>query len=525
MITMASIISAQQAAELLHSGMTVGVGGFGAYSCPDELLRAVAIRFAESGQPSGLTVVTGITPGPNQDSDLGLAQWKAPGLIGTIIAGHIGNAPEIARLVGRNEIAGYVLPLGVVMHLFRAIAGKKPGVLTHVGLGTYADPRNEGCIGNEKARAQGRKIVSLFQLEEGEALLYHAFPIDACLIRATYADEDGNLSLAHEALVDAQLEMAAAVHNNGGIVIAQVEEVVQRGTLPPKTVRLHRSLVDYVVKATIRDLHWQSYACRDYRPELTGEIRCPTSAAAPMPLTIRKVIARRGALELRPNALINLGIGIPSGVASVANEEGIAGYTTLSLESGPTGGVPLEGLGFAASVNPEAIYNIADTFDLYDGGVLDMTFLGAAEIDADGNVNVSRFGDRCTGPGGFINISQNTPKVCFMGAFTSGKLSTDISDGRLEITAEGTGKKFVKKVQQITFSADYARKTGQEVLYITERAVFRLGDQGLLLTEIAPGIDLQKDILDQMDFLPHIAPDLKEMDRRIFSDEKMGLAL
>lgn len=522
---MVRFVSASEAAALLRGGMTVGIGGFGAYACPDGLLTALAQRFHESREPRGLTLVTGITPGPSRKSSQGLALLKEPGLIDTMITGHLANAPEIAAMVGADEIAGYALPLGVVMHLFRAIAGKKPGVLTHVGLGTYADPRQEGCRANQRARMQGREIVSLIQTGEQEALLYHAFPLDACLIRATYADEDGSLSLAHEALTDAQLEMAAAVHNQGGIVIVQVEEIVQRGSLPPRSVRVHHSLVDYVVKAASPQLHLQGYASPYYRPDLTGEVRCLTSNAPPMPLDLRKVIARRGAMELRRDALINLGIGIPSGVASVANEEGLASHTTLSLESGPVGGVPLEGMGFAAAMNPETIYNIADTFDLYDGGVLDMAFLGAAEIDESGNVNVSKFGDRCTGPGGFINISQNTPRVYFLGAFTSGGLQVRTGEGSLSILKEGSRKKFVRRVQQITFSAAYACRTGQEVLYITERAVFRLTEDGLVLTEIAPGVDLQQDILDQMEFVPQISPGLRCMDARLFRDAKMGLQL
>ena len=277
-------------------------------------------------------------------------------------------------------------------------------------------------------------------------------------------------------------------------MVVQVEDLVQRGTIHPRKVRIHRSLVDYVVKTPSADLHMQNYAGTGYQPALTGEIRCPTDAIAPMSMSIRKVIARRGAMELKPGCMINLGIGIPSGVGSVANEEGIAEQTTLSLESGPIGGVPVEGVGFAGSMNPEVINSICDTFDLYDGGFLDMTFLGAAEIDAQGNVNVSKFGPRCPGPGGFINISQNTPSV-----------------------------NFINKVQQITFSADYARKTGQNVTYMTERAVFKLVKDGIMLTEIAPGVDLERDILAHMEFRPLISPDLKEMDPRIFREEKMGL--
>ena len=269
----------------------------------------------------------------------------------------------------------------------------------------------------------------------------------------------------------------------------------------------------------------QNYAGTGYQPALTGETRCPVGAIAPMPMGVRKVIARRGALELRQGCVINLGIGIPSGVGSVANEEGIAPHTTLSLESGPIGGVPVEGVGFAGSMNPEVINSICDTFDLYDGGFLDMTFLGAAEIDQYGNVNVSKFGPRCPGPGGFINISQNTPRVFFLGSFTAGKSQIGVRDGRLDIVQDGPGVKFLKQVQQITFSADYARKTGQEVTYITERAVFKLVEGGLMLTELAPGADLERDVLARMEFRPLLADEIKPMDARIFREETMGLQL
>ncbi len=521
---MAKIVSAQQAVSVLRDGMTLGIGGFGAYGACDELLEELERRYNESGHPGHLTVVAGISGGNNKPEDIGFNRLKAPGLLDTIIAGHFGNAPYISNLVGSNQIAGYALPLGVVMHLYRAIAGKKPGVLTHIGLGTFADPRVEGCKANDKARAQDREVVSLVQMEGREYLLYHTFPMDACFIRGTCADEDGNISMDHEALTDAQLELAAAVHNCGGIVIVQVERIVKGGTIPPKQVRIHNSLADYIVLAKPEN-HRQGYASDHYRPELTGELQVPTDALPPMPLDIRKVIARRAAMELEPDCLVNLGIGIPSGVANVANEEGIAHKMTLSLESGPVGGVPVDGVGFAASVNAEAIYSICDTFDLYDGGLLDMTFLGAAEIDRKGNVNVSKFGTRCTGPGGFINISQNARRVFYVGAFTSGKLKTEIAGGTLRIVQEGSGIKFVDQVQQITFSADYATQSGQEVMYITERAVFRLTPEGPELIEIAPGVDLKRDILDQMAFEPRISPDLKEMDPRLFRAEKMGLTL
>lgn len=519
------IITAKQAAELVQDGMTVGLGGFGAYSSPDELYQAVADRYAATGHPKCLTVMDGISTGNfDKEHGVGLSRLKQEGLIDTIIAGHIGNPTDVANLVGENKIAAYILPLGVVMHLFRAMAGKKPGVLTTVGLGTCADPREEGCVANEKAANQHRKVVELVHIGGEEYLFYPSQKLDLCLLRGTFSDTEGNISLKHEAITEAQLQLAAAVHNNGGIVIVQVEDIVPATSIPPKEVRIHKSLVDYVVKAR-PEYHQQSYAETSYRPELTGESRVPADSLAPMPLSIRKVIARRGVMELKPDSIINLGIGIPSGVGSVANEEGLADSMTLSLESGPVGGVPVEGLGFGASANAEQIASIPDTFDLYDGGWLDMTCLGAAEIDEEGNVNVSKFGTRCTGPGGFINISQNTRKVCFMLSFAAGKPEFEIGDGKLRIVREGKGTKFVKRVQQITFSGAYAKKTGQDVMYITERAVFRLTEKGVTLTEIAPGVSLEKDILAHMEFTPIISPELKTMDSVLFREEKMGIRL
>lgn len=516
---MKKLISSKMAARLIKDKSTVGIGGFGAYGAPETLLQALADEYEENHHPVGLTVTCGVSPGDNTRENVGLNRIAKAGLLDAIIAGHFANPPLIAELVGTNQVAGYALPLGVMIHLYDAIAGKKPAVVTRVGLGTYADPRNEGCRANEKAVEQGREIVERIELDGKDYLAYKTFPIDACFIRATYADEKGNLSMEDSAVGDSAFDLAAATHNSGGIVIAEVKSIVKAGSLDPRRVRLHAPMVDYVVLAE-PDLYRQGYASQ-YRPELCGEIRVPDSGLQPMEMSNRKIIARRSAMELVPNCLINLGIGIPSGIGSVANEEGIA--ATLSLESGPQGGVPVEGLGFAGSANPDAIYNLSDVFHLYDGGVLSMTFLGAAEIDETGNVNVSKFGSRCTGPGGFINISQNTPKVHFIGTFTAGGLKEEVRDGKLVILEEGKQKKFRKKVQQITFSGDYARSTGQKVMYITERAVFELTEKGLLLTEIAPGIDLQKDILDQMEFMPVIAPDLRQMDARIFTNGPMGL--
>ncbi len=514
------LISAGEAVGLIQDGMTIGVGGFGAYAAPETILQAMADSFAAHGHPASLTVTCGVSPGDNTNRLVGLNRIASEGLLDTIIAGHFANPPLIAEMVARNQVAGYALPLGVMIHLYDAIAAHLPVVLTPVGLGTFADPRMDGCRANERAFSQRREMVKVVELEGKEYLAYQTFPIQACIIRATYADESGNLTMKNEGLGDFAFDLAAAAHNSGGIVIAEVQKVVEFGAIHPKDVRIHAHMVDYVVVAD-ESLYYQGYAA-GYRPELCGNVRVPAAGIPAMDLTNRKVIARRGALELEPNCLINLGIGIPSGIGSVANEEGIA--STLSLESGPQGGVPVEGLGFGGSVNPETIYNLSDVFHLYDGGILSMTFLGAAEIDQFGNVNVSKFGSRCTGPGGFINISQSTPKVYFVGTFTADGLEEEISDGALHILREGRKRKFLQHVQQITFSGQYARDHRREIMYITERAVFRLTDRGLLLTEIAPGVDLRRDILDQMEFEPLIAEDLHTMDPRIFRSGRMEIA-
>ncbi|MCD8155481.1 MAG: 3-oxoacid CoA-transferase [Clostridiales bacterium] len=515
-------IQSNEIASLIHSGDTIAVGGFGSYCCPDELLDAVVQSYKAGTGPEQLTWVTGIGTGDNTENEIGMNRVSIPGMTACVIAAHLANCVKLGKTVGRNEIPAYVIPLGVVAHLMRAIAAGEPGVASHVGIHTLADPRNDGCCSNQAAKDMGREIVKLIDVAGRECLFYPAFPIHAAFIRATYADEDGNLSFDHEALTGMELEMALAAHNSGGIVIAQVEKIVRRDTLAPKSVRIHRKFVDYVVVAK-PEFHHQGYATDEYRAELTGEIQIPTNTLAPLPFDTRKIATRRAVMELKPGMIINLGIGMPSGVGAVANEEGITD-TILSLESGPVGGVPVAGVGFAASVNAESIMALADTFDFYDGGGLDMTCLGAAEIDRMGNVNVSSFNGRCTGPGGFINISQSTPEVVFLFAFTAGKCEIEAKDGRLNIRKDGKPVKFVNKVEQVTFSAQYAIESGQTVLYVTERAVFRLTKDGLMLTEIAPGVDLEKDILGQMAFRPLIADDLKEMDSRIFREERMGIA-
>ena len=517
-------ISVAKAVSLIKDNITLGVGGFGGASAPDALLCGMAESFSRCGSPRGLTVVSGISPGDLKEDGYGLSEIKQEGIISAIYAPHVGMSPAIGRAVGANKIAGYTVPLGVYDHLLRAIAGKKPGVVTRIGLYTFCDPREDGCCTNELAKNSGWQVVSLIELDGAEYLHYKPFRLDACIIRGTLADEAGNTTLDHEVVCSEQAVMAAAVHNCGGFVIVQVEDVVENGSLDPRRVQIPGCIVDYIVKAEPQ-LHLQCYDGSEFRPELIGESRAHLEKLTPMPLTLRKICGRRAAMELPDGGLVNLGIGMPDSVASVVNEEGLTDRLTLSIETGVWGGVPIQGVSFGAAVNPQIIMPICDNFDLYDGGCLDAAVLGLAEADSEGNLNVSKFGGRCYGPGGFTNITQTTKKLCFIGTFTAGKPDYEIKDGRLNIGRDEGRVKFKKHVEQITFSGRYAREFGQDVLYITERAVFRLTDEGMTLTEIAPGVDLRSQILDKMEFEPHISKNLKEMDGRIFRREVMKLSL
>jgi propionate CoA-transferase len=355
-------------------------------------------------------------------------------------------------------------------------------------------------------------------------LFYPTIKIDVCILRGTYADEDGNISTEKEAVRSEVLELANAVHNNGGIVIFQVERIVKRNTLDPRFVTVHKTSVDYVVLSAPGE-HPQNYEDPEYRPELVGEVRVPTMTVAPMEMGLRKIIARRAAMELKKGDLVNLGLGVSDGISIVANEEGIADEITLTIETGMMGGVPLTGLSIGSGINPQSLYKMPDTFDLYNGGGLNQAFLSGAQIDQSGNVNVSKFAGKVAGPGGFINIAQNTPKVCFSGVFTAGKVDIRCEDGKLFIIKDSDQLKYVKQVDQVTFSGNYAKQTGKEILFISERAVFRLTQKGLVLIEIAPGVDMEKDVLGKMEFRPIISPDLKLMDERIFRPEPMGLKI
>ncbi|WP_026895591.1 acyl CoA:acetate/3-ketoacid CoA transferase [Clostridiisalibacter paucivorans] len=514
------IINTRDAINLIKDGQTLAIGGFVGFTIPEELLVGLKEKYLETQSPKNLNVF--YCAGIGDGKERGLNHLALDGLISKLYCGHLGLAPKLGALVAQNKFPAYTVPQGVTVHLLRAIAGGKPGVLTHVGLKTFADPRIEGCCANELAKKE--PINQIVNIDGNDWILYKSFPIDVCFIKATTADTHGNLTLENEALFADQLSMAEATKNSGGIVIAQVERITEYGSLNAQNVRVHSHLVDHIVVGKDEN-NVQSFLFDKFIPEWTGQIRRPLDSLEKMPLNPRKVCGRRGLFELENDMLVNLGIGVPEAVAAAASEEGIADKFTLTIESGVMGGVPASGLGIGATYNPDAIHEQGFIFDLYDGGGIDIACLGAAEIDKKGNVNVSKFGGRVVGPGGFVNITQNSKKVIFCGTFTAKGLKTEVKDGSLKITTEGSSKKFKEEVEQISFSADYANESGQEVLYLTERAVFRLTSEGIELIEIAPGVDLQKDILDQMEFKPLISENLKEMDTKIFTDEPMGISL
>ena len=505
---MAKVITADQAAELIKDGQTVlwttaGLAGF----C-EEVAIALENRFMNTGCPKNLTAVYNCGCGDGKTR--GMNHLVHEGLVKRMVSGHIGQAPSMVQLIVENKIEAYCLPQGVMAHLWQAVAGKKPGVITKIGLGTFVDPRLEG--GKVSAMTTD-DLVKVIELEGEEWLLYKSFPADVAIIRGTIADEKGNLTMDKEALFLDALPMAQATKNSGGIVIAQVEYLTKAGTLHPRQVKVPGVMVDYVVVAKPEN-HMQTMGTY-FNPALSGDTKVPLGNIPPMPLNERKIIARRAAMELMPNTIINLGIGIPDGVASVAAEEGIIDLLTLTTELGTYGGVPASGADFTTAYNAEAIIDHVAQFDFYDGGGLDTAFLGLAQTDKDGNLNVSKFGTKVVGPGGFINITQSAKKVVFCGTFSNGA-EIEINDGKITIQKQGKAKKFVEKVDQITFSGKTAQKTKQPVLYITERGVFALEDGQLTLVEIAPGIDLEKDILAAMDFKPRISPALKLMDSELF---------
>jgi propionate CoA-transferase len=510
------IIEAEDAVAVIHDGDVIASAGYGGNGTPDQLFVALEKRFLETGNPRDLTLV--FAGGQGDMHDKGLNRLGHAGLVRRVIGGHFGLIPRIESLAVANQIEAYNLPEGILTHLYRDIGAGKPGTLSPVGLGTYIDPRHGGGRMNAMTTED---IVQLIVIDGQEYLFFKAFPIKVALIRGTTSDPDGNITAERESLTLENLALAIAARNSGGIVIAQVERIAAEGSIDARRVQVPGVLVDCVVLAE-PEHHMQTYGTQ-YSAAFAGELRVPEKKAGAVVLSDRKIIARRAALELSPNCVINVGVGtVPDQVPLVANEERVQDLITLTVDPGVMGGVPMSGLDFGAAVNYQALIDHCSAFDFVDGGGLDAAFLGFGECDLRGNVNASRFGSRIPGCGGFINISQNAKKIVFVGTFTSGGLEVVIENGNMRIAREGKFAKFVDTIGQTTFSADYARRRKQEVLYLTERCVFRLGEAGLTLVEIAPGIDLERDILAQLPFRPAIAgPRL--MDRVIFQTEPMGL--
>lgn len=509
------LVSPRDAAALIHSGDTVTTSGFVGAGVPDALLKALADRYDAESHPRELTLL--FAAGQGDGKTQGLNRLSAPGLLRRVIGGHWGLIPKLAEQAVQGKIEAYNFPQGVISHLYRDIAAGKPGTLTHVGLETFVDPRLGGGRVNNNPSPD---LVELITVNGQERLLYHGMPIHVALLRGSTADENGNVTMEREALVLDNLAQAMAARNSGGVVIVQVDQIAAKDSLPARDVVIPGVLVDALVLAP-PELHRQTYATQ-YNRYYTGRYKAPEGALTPAPLDIRKIIARRAAFELPIGGVINLGIGMPEGVSAVAAEEGLLRHLTLTAEPGVIGGQPASGLDFGAAVNTDAIITQGSQFDFYDGGGLDMACLGMAEVDAHGNVNVSRFGPRLAGAGGFINISQNARHLVFAGSFTASGLDIRVSDGTLQITTEGRACKFKQMVEQITFAGKRARRLDQPVLYVTERCVFRLGPEGIALVEVAPGIDIERDILAHMGFAPHI-DNIGEMDARIFVDAPMGL--
>ena len=510
------VVGMEDAVAVVRDGDTVGFSGIIGTGFAEGFAKALEKRFVDAKSPRDLTILC--AAGIGDTLEKGINHLGHEGLVRRAIAGHWGMMPKLARLAVDNRIEAYNLPQGVLSQMYRDTAARKPRTLSRVGLGTFVDPRQGGGRINAKTTEE---LVEVVTIDGEEYLSFRTLPLDVAVLRGTTADLDGNVTMEREALTLDVLAMAMAAKNHGGLVVVQVERIADRGTLDARLVKIPGILVDCVVVADPED-HWQTFAER-YNPAYCGEVRVPLSSLAPLPMDERKVIARRAAFELRPNGVVNLGVGVPEGVAAVAAEENILSLLTLTAEPGTIGGVPAGGLSFGAATNLEALLDMPYQFDFYDGGGLDIAFLGMAEADREGNLNVSRFGPRIAGCGGFINISQNAKRVVFLGTFTAGGLQVAIEDGNVRIVREGKVHKFVERVEQITFSGKVAAAAGKRVVYVTERCVFRLAAGGLELIEVAPGIDLEKDVLAKMAFAPIVRGAPRTMDPRIFGAGPMGL--
>lgn len=489
-------------------------GSGGGHGVPEAVLEAIETRFLEEKSPCDLTLIHVVGIGDRVHK--GAARFRHAGMLKRSITSALIDSPPLMEMALANKIESYILPQGVMSQLMRDIAGNRPGLITKTGLHTFIDPRHGGGRQNDRSKDD---LVELLTIGGEEWLRFKPLKFDVAILRGTTADEDGNISMEQEAIPGEMLSMAQATKRQGGIVIVQVKRVAKRGALSPRAVKIPGIVVDYVV---VDPDQRQTYAT-DYSASYAGELRVPLASVKPLSFGHRKIVARRAAMEFTPGAICNLGAGISTGIAAVAAEEDIVDKIVLTNEQGFVGGAPLTGPDSGTAQNYDAVVDQPYQFDFYDGGGLDLAFLSFVEVDGEGSVNITRFGDKIVGVGGFINISQNAKHVIFSGTFTAGGLEVACADGGLKIVREGQHKKFIERIEYISYSAPFAVSEGRTAIFITERAVLKAVNGGLELIEIAPGIDLEKDIVCQMAYRPRIAPDLKPMDKRLFSPALMNL--
>jgi propionate CoA-transferase len=519
-------MTAAEAVKLIGDRATVAVNSSSGLCCPDAVLKALGERFESEGHPQALTMLHPIAAG-DMYGVKGIDHIAKPGLIARVLAGSYPSGPSsmepplIWQMLGRNEVAAYNIPSGIIFDMLREAAAKRPGVLTKVGLDTFVDPAREGCAMNAKAAAM--PIVKKITFEGEEWLYFPAVVPHAAIIRATSSDERGNLTFEQEGAYLGALDCAMAAHNNGGIVIAQVKRVVENETLKPHDVYVPGILVDYIVEAPDQ---WQTTQT-PYDSAISGEVFKPLSSFAFMEWGVGKTIARRVARELKAGWAINLGFGVSANVPRIFLEEGLHGKVTWVIEQGAVGGVPLLDFQFGCSSNAEAIVPSPYQFTYFQAAGFDCSLLSFLQIDRSGSVNVSKLGVRphvTAGAGGFVDITARAKKIVFSGFYNAGA-KLDIVDGKLRIEKEGKVKKLVPEVEQVSFSGRRGVSQRQDVTYITERCVLKLTPEGLVVTEIAPGAELQSNILDQADIPLKVAPALKKMDAALFTPQPMGLTL
>ncbi|WAH61122.1 acyl CoA:acetate/3-ketoacid CoA transferase [Pseudomonas silvicola] len=523
---MKKLITAEQAAGLIHDHDTVTVSSSSGLACPDSVLAALGQRYRQTAHPAGLTMLHPIAAG-DMYGIKGIEHLAQPGMINTVLAGSYPSGPsslpmpEIWRMITDNEIAAYNVPSGILFDLHKDAAAKRPGVLTKVGLDTFADPARQGCAMNALASEQA--IVQKVAFAGEDWLFFPTIVPNVAIIRATTADERGNLSYEHEGGLLGALDQALAVRNNGGIVIAQVKRVVRAGSLKPHDVHVPCNLVDHIVVAPDQMQTTQVV----YDPAISGEIQQPESAFEFAPWGAEKVIARRAAMQVEKGMAVNLGFGISANVPRILLEEGFNGDATWVIEQGAVGGMPLLGFAFGCAANADAIMPSSAQFTYFQGGGFDLTLLSFLQIDRYGNVNVSKLPGKpylTAGCGGFVDITTHAKRIVFSGFFTAGAKQS-VADGQLAIQQDGKSRKLVEDVDHVTFSGRMALQRGQDVTYVTERCVMKLTADGLVVTEIAPGIDLERDVLAQAEFSLLVADDLKVMDPRLFTEAPMGLQL